>query len=406
MRLSLDVRCQISDVIISNPATTPRIMKDLVLIGGGHSHAIALREFAKTPLPGIRITLISDVLQTPYSGMLPGYLAGFYTFEEAHIDLRPLANLAEAEFYCDRAIALDLHQNQVLCANHPPVPFDVLSIDIGSTPATLDVPGAATYAIPAKPVPQLLESWQQFREEVLQSPQQSRRLATVGGGAGGVELTLSIQAHLNKILAPKYRKNIEYHLFHRSSHILSSHSPYAARTLTRLMQKRGVYLHLNQTVTGLEKQSSERLKLDCQSGLTIECDQVFWVTQAAAPPWISASGLSTDNRGFIQVNDYLQSVSHSNIFASGDIATLLNNPRPKAGVFAVRQGKPLFENLCRSLQDKPLISYHPQQQFLTLIGTGTGKAVASRGKFGLGPLRLIWSWKDWIDRRFMNQFNP
>ncbi|MCT7954296.1 FAD-dependent oxidoreductase [Laspinema palackyanum] len=381
-------------------------MKHLVLIGGGHSHAIALREFAKTPLPEIRITLISDVLQTPYSGMLPGYLAGFYTFEEAHIDLRPLAHLAQAEFYCDRAIGLDLHQNQVLCANRPPIPFDVLSIDIGSTPATLNVPGAATYAIPAKPVPKLLESWNQFREQVLQSPQQIRNLAIVGGGAGGVELTLSIQAHLNKILEQKYHKNIEYHLFHRSSHILSSHSRYAASTLTQIMQHRGIHLHLNQTVTRLEKQASERLKLDCESGLTLDCDQVFWVTQATAPDWISGSGLSTDNRGFIQVNDHLQSISHSSIFASGDIATLLNNPRPKAGVFAVRQGKPLFENLCRSLENKPLISYHPQQQFLTLIGTGTGKAVASRGKFGLGPLRLIWTWKDWIDRRFMEQFNP
>ncbi|MBO0349960.1 FAD-dependent oxidoreductase [Phormidium pseudopriestleyi FRX01] len=380
-------------------------MKDLVLIGGGHSHAIALREFAMNPLPGIRITLISDVLQTPYSGMLPGYLAGFYTFEEAHIDLRPLANLAQAEFYCDRAIGLDLQQNQVFCANHPPIRFDILSIDIGSTPATLNVPGAATYAIPAKPVPQLLASWHKFQEKVLQSPQQSRSLATVGGGAGGVELTLSIQAHLNKLLAPKYRKNIEYHLFHRSSHILSSHSRYAARTLSQIMERRGIYLHLNQSVTRLEKQPSERLKLDCESGLTIECDEVFWVTQAAAPDWISGSGLSTDNRGFIQVNDHLQSISHSNIFASGDIATLLNNPRPKAGVFAVRQGKPLFENLCLILQEKPLISYHPQQQFLTLIGTGNGKAVASRGRFGLGPLRLIWTWKDWIDRRFMDQFN-
>ncbi|MCT7987085.1 FAD-dependent oxidoreductase [Laspinema olomoucense] len=381
-------------------------MKDLVLIGGGHSHAIALREFAKSPLLGIRITLISDVLQTPYSGMLPGYLAGFYTFDEAHIDLRPLANLAHAEFYCDRAIALDLQQNQVLCANRPPIPFDVLSIDIGSTPATLNVPGAATYAIPAKPVPKLLESWQQFREEVMQSPEKSRSLATVGGGAGGVELTLSIQAHLNKILAPQYRQNIEYHLFHSSSHILSSHSQYAARTLTKIMQNRGIHLHLNQTVTQLKKQTSERLELKCESGLTLECDRVFWVTQAAAPDWLSASGLSTDNQGFIQVNHHLQSVSHPNIFASGDIATLLNNPRPKAGVFAVRQGKPLFENLCRRLQDKPLISYHPQQQFLTLIGTGTGKAVASRGRFGIGPFRLLWTCKDWIDRRFMEAIAP
>ncbi len=382
----------------------PRI-KDLVLIGGGHSHAIALRQFGLNPLPGIRLTLISDVLHTPYSGMLPGYIAGFYTFDQAHIDLRPLANFAQAQFYYDCAIGLDLQHNQVLCANHPPVPFDILSIDIGSTPATLDVPGAATYAIPAKPVPQLLKSWHQFLEEVSRSPQKFRRLATVGGGAGGVELTLSMQAHLNKILEPKFRSNIEYHLFHRNSRILSDQSRYAAQTLTQLMQHRGIKLHLKQTVKRLEYQPSELLKLECEAGLTVECDRVFWVTQAAAPDWISASGLSTDNRGFIQVNQELQSISHSNIFAAGDIATMIDNPRPKAGVFAVRQGQPLFDNLCRSLQDKPLKSYHPQPQFLTLIGTGTGKAIASRGKFGLGPFRLLWTWKDWIDRRFMDQFN-
>ncbi|HEY9604052.1 MAG TPA: bifunctional NADH dehydrogenase FAD-containing subunit/selenide, water dikinase SelD, partial [Allocoleopsis sp.] len=130
----------------------PPIVKDLVLIGGGHTHAIALRMFGMKPLPGVRITLITDTSHTPYSGMLPGHVAGFYNFDECHIDLRRLAGFAQAQLYLDTAVGLDLEHRKVFCANHPPVAFDYLSIDIGSTPAKNSVPGATEYAIPAKPV--------------------------------------------------------------------------------------------------------------------------------------------------------------------------------------------------------------------------------------------------------------
>ena len=122
---------------------TSPIVKDLVLIGGGHSHAIVLKMFGMKPLPGVRLTLITDTSHTPYSGMLPGHVAGFYDYDESHIDLRRLAQFAQAQFYLDRAIGLDLENNKVICANHPDVAFDLLSIDIGSTPATISIPGAA-----------------------------------------------------------------------------------------------------------------------------------------------------------------------------------------------------------------------------------------------------------------------
>ncbi|MEO0970034.1 MAG: hypothetical protein AAFX80_17305, partial [Cyanobacteria bacterium J06639_18] len=142
------------------------IIKDLVLIGGGHSHVIAMRMFAMNKLPGVRLTLITESSYTPYSGMLPGYIAGFYSYDECHIDLRPLAEFAGAQLYVDRVIGLDVKNQQVLCANRPSVSFDVLSIDIGSTPATISVPGATEYAIPAKPVPRLLEHWWKMCREL------------------------------------------------------------------------------------------------------------------------------------------------------------------------------------------------------------------------------------------------
>lgn len=128
------------------------------------------------------------------------------------------------------------------------------------------------------------------------------------------------------------------------------------------------------------------------------------MTQARAATWLKDAGLATDDQGFILVNDYLQSVSHPDIFAAGDIATMLNHPRPKAGVFAVRQGKPLAENLGRKANQQPLKPYRPQKEFLILISTGDQQAIASRGCFRLGPHPLIWQWKDHIDRQFMNNF--
>ena len=145
-------------------------------------------------------------------------------------------------------------------------------------------------------------------------------------------------------------------------------------------------------------------QISCESGLKLKCDRIFWVTQASAANWIRESGLATDSNGFMQVNDCLQSVSHPNVFGAGDIAAMVNYPRPKAGVFAVRQGKPLFENLQQFLLAKPLKPFAPQSQYLALIGTGNKSAIASRGNF-MWESPLLWYWKDWIDRQFMQKFS-
>ena len=389
--------------------------QDLVLIGGGHSHAIVLKMFGIKPLPGVRLTLISDVEHAPYSGMLPGHVAGFYDYDECHIDLRSLAEFAWCQILVDRAIAIDFSKNLVICQTRPPVNFDLLSIDIGSTPATFSVPGAAEYAIAAKPVPEFLASWNQLISARQNHPEKPLHIAIVGGGAGGVELALNMQSCLAKKEGIKpEEKRLEINLFHSGAELISGHNQRVRRRLQEIMIGRGIKLHLMEKVSAIEKPETIDIEdrqecpmpiyqISCESGLKLKCEIIFWVTQASAANWIRESGLATDSNGFMQVNDCLQSVSHPNVFAAGDIAAMVNYPRPKAGVFAVRQGKPLFENLQQFLLEKPLKPFAPQKQYLGLIGTGNKRAIASRGNF-MWESPLLWYWKDWIDRQFMQKF--
>jgi pyridine nucleotide-disulfide oxidoreductase family protein len=388
---------------------------NLVLIGGGHSHAIALRLFALNPIPGVRLTLITDVAKTPYSGMLPGHVAGFYTYEETHIDLLKLANFASAELILAKAIGLDLENNLVICSeqsscdrNKLRVEFDYLSIDIGSTPATNSIIGDSKYVIPAKPVAQFLEAWEQTIDLVgarqclapTQQPEIPISIAIVGGGVGGVELALNMHSRLNREqgIGDRGQGNLSIHLFHRSDRLSPNYSDRVSEQLERILKQRGIKIHLQEIVSEV---SADRII--CESGLEVKVDRIFWVTQASAPNWIKESGLTTDEKGFILVNNYLQSVSHPHIFATGDIATMKNYSRPKAGVFAVRQGKPLFINWQRIITNQPLQAYIPQKRYLSLIGTGDRSAIATWGNLR-GRSRLFWYWKDYIDRQFINLF--
>jgi pyridine nucleotide-disulfide oxidoreductase family protein len=368
----------------------------LVLIGGGHAHAIALKQWGLNPLPELDLTLISDVEQTPYSGMLPGHVAGFYSYDETHIDLRGLAQFSGAEFISDRAIGIDLESNQVICASGQ-FKFDYLSLDIGSIPQSLAVPGAKEYAVPAKPVPDFLDAWYKLKQLAASNPEQPLSIAIVGGGAGGVELALNMHTCLKGIL--KGRNTPEIRLIHRGRQLLSGHNDWVSNQLTKIIRQRGIKLYLQQDVREVFAD-----RLICSSGLEIKASHIFWVTQATAPSWLQESELKTDDQGFILVADTLQSISHPHIFAAGDIATMINYQRPKAGVFAVRQGQPLFNNWQNMLTQQPLQDYIPQDKYLALIGTGDYKAIASWGSFGWRAA-FFWWLKDYIDRKFMNRFS-
>ena len=138
-------------------------------------------------------------------------------------------------------------------------------------------------------------------------------------------------------------------------------------------------------------------------GEEVAADAVIWATGAAAPAWLSATGLALDARGFIAVWRTLQSISHPEVFAAGDCATLVDGPNPKSGVFAVRQGPVLAANLRRALAGQALAPFSSSSLALALLNCGDGHAVASWGVIALEG-RWAWRWKDWIDRRFMAQY--
>ncbi|MEM1369687.1 MAG: selenide, water dikinase SelD [Cyanobacteria bacterium P01_H01_bin.15] len=376
------------------------LAQDLVLVGGGHSHAIALKKWGMNPLPGVRVTLVSDVSYAPYSGMLPGHVAGFYSYEETHIDLRRLARFAGADFVRTKAIGLNPQTRELYCEGRPAITYDFLSLDIGSTPQRLTVPGAGKWAIPAKPVPLFLEAWSEILAEVRANPHTLRSLVIVGGGAGGVELALNVQTRLDKLYAELQieAQPWKIQIVHSGERLLPGHNARTSLRLTHVCQQRGIKLLLSERVSEVRADS-----VVCQSGAEIPADAVFWVTQASPALWVSESGLQTDERGFVLVDDTLRSVSHPRVFAAGDIATMQNHRRPKAGVFAVRQGPPLFENWVRSLQNRDLQPFQPQQRYLSLIGTGTERAIASWGPVAW-EAGWLWRWKDQIDRKFMTQF--
>lgn len=374
------------------------VFRDLVLVGGGHSHVIVLKRFGMDPMPGVRVTVIARDLETPYSGMLPGLLAGHYKFDDVHIDLGRLCKFAGARLYHDEAVGLDLTQGQVLCQKRPPVPYDVVSFDIGVTPRQ-SVAGSAEHAVPVKPIGNLVNRWNQLLDRV-RSQVGVTRIGVVGTGAAGVELTLAIQHALaQRVRDPVSGQSFEFHLFGSTKTLLPTHNSRIQTKFQRVFAERGVQVHLGSRVVSVERDGL-RTENGCRHGL----DEIIWATEAEAPAWLQDTTLDVDARGFIRVDDTLQSVSHEAVFAAGDVASMVNHPREKAGVFAVRQGPPLANNLRRALSGRTLRPFQPQSLFLSLISTGDQYAVASRGRWAFEG-SWVWRWKDWIDRRFMKQFN-
>jgi selenide,water dikinase len=366
----------------------------ILLIGGGHSHLEVLRRFAHRPDPAIELTLVSPNALTSYSGMLPGLVAGHYTVAESHIDLPALAHWAQARFVCDRVVELDLYTRMVRLAEGSVEPFDLVSIDVGSAPDT-SAPGAREHAIAVRPIDRFLAAWVTLQAEAAAG--HVRTIVVVGGGAGGVEMLLAMQYRLAQALggdAPRFA------LLTDQSHLLPQHSPAVRKYLGKLLVARDVVLHTASAAVAVEIGA-----VVTGGGRRIAADRVIWATSAAAPPWLAASSLACDERGFVRVNRFLQSVSDPFVFAAGDCATQDGNPRPKSGVFAVREGPPLAANLRRIARHEPLVAFTPQRRALSLIATGAQHAVASWGPIEADG-EWIWRWKDRIDRRFCARYRP
>ena len=380
---------------------TQPIARDIVLIGGGHSHVVVLKRFGMQPEPGVRLTVICTDVHTPYSGMLPGYVSGHYSYDGVHIDLARLAVFAGARLYRDEVVGIDRVAQKVLCRNRPPVAYDRLSVNIGSTPRLSGVVGANEFATPVKPITRFNQRWLALLARVQQHTQGQLRIAVVGAGAGGVELLLSMQYRLRQELQSRGRDPglLQFHLLSAAASIMPTHNTRVRQKFVSVLAERGVQVHQNAEVTRVESGM-----LICASGLEVAADEIMWVTQAGGAPWLQGTGLALNEGGFVLVNDQLQTLTDPNVFAAGDIAAMQNYPLEKAGVFAVRMGQPLADNLRLSVQGRALQAYRPQSSWLALISTGNRYAVASRGALGFWG-EWVWRWKDHIDRNFMRKFS-
>jgi selenide, water dikinase len=386
-------------------AETSPTLRDIVLIGGGHSHVGVLRRFGMRPQPGVRLTLICTDVHTPYSGMLPGYIAGHYSYDQVHIDLSRLCVATGARLIVGQAVGLDRGQRLVRLHGRPALRYDWVSVNVGSTPATMAVAGAAEHAVPVKPIAQFNQRWQALLARAADPATSCLTVAVVGAGAGGVELALALQHRIVGLWQSQARAaRLVLHVVSASATVLPTHAPSVQRHFAQLLAQRGVQVHLSAPVTELHPGGL------MAGGQMLQADTVLWVTQASGPAWLQDTGLALDAQGCIKVNDHLQSVSDERVFAAGDVASLPGHALEKAGVFAVRMGRPLADNLRAAVRGQPLQTWRPQRRWLALIGTGDARAVASRGafRFGLGKHtgRWMWAYKDWIDQRFMQRFSP
>ncbi|HAA44606.1 MAG: pyridine nucleotide-disulfide oxidoreductase family protein [Halomonas sp. 54_146] len=393
-------------------------MKKLVLIGAGHAHAFVLEAFAKRPDPTIAITVVSDSALAAYSGSVPAWLAGECTLRETQIDVAALAQRAGARLITSPAVALDTSTRQVTLANGEVIPFDVASFNVGSTlmlpeqtlpeqPFSETYDEQRPYLLAMRPLSSLHHRWQALRENVEQLPQGSRqRVVSIGGGAAGCETLMSVLAQLRQ-----QRPDISWQgaLVSASTTLL----PGAGR-LPRWLTKRALHRAGITVLHGVRGQALIAGGVRTSEGELINADIVLWATGAVGHPWLADTQLPLDKHGFIRVGKSLDVVGQPGLFAAGDCAAfnpplhaspLHSSSLPKAGVYAVRMGPLLADNLRAACHREPLATWQPPKRVLALIGTGDGHAIASRGQVGFSG-RWVWEWKKRIDARFIARFNP
>lgn len=367
------------------------VTSDLVLVGGGHAHVQVLKAFAMRPLAGVRVTIVVDTPIAVYSGMVPGYVAGQYEQGALEIDVLPLARMAGARVIIARATGVNAEREIVRLEGRPPLPYDVLSLDIGSSVAGLDVPGVVEHSIPTRPIGRFVRRVSEWEGSEAASPQ----VLVVGAGAGGVELAFALN---RRLCGDGARGRVT--LLEAGERILSTYPAALAKRVAQAAQARNIDVRTGATVTKLDADAAH------VSGTQLPFDVMAWVAGAAPHRDFDSSSLPTDDVGFLLTRSTLQLRGLDNVFAVGDCATLADHRWvPKAGVYAVRQGPVLVDNLRRMLDGLGgrLREYKPQTDFLTLLNLGDGTAIGAkwgRSFEGAWVMRL----KDRIDRRFMTKF--
>jgi len=368
-------------------AGAPPVRGEIVLIGGGHAHVAVLYMLAMKPEPGVRLTLVARDAFTPYSGMIPGYIAGHYSHADCHIDLGPLCRLAGARLIHAPATGIDPEARRVFVEGRPAMRYDWLSIDTGSTTAIAHIEGAAEHGLPVKPLDKFLARLDAAGSAL----PKAAPITVVGGGAGGVELAMAIAWRLREA-------RLRVTLATDAAGVLPTHAPGVQRRMEALLTRSGVSLRAGARLAAVEPGAAVFV-----DGTRLESAITVLATGAAPAPWLAETGLAVDEAGFVAVGEALASTSHPNVFAAGDVAAFQPRPLPKAGVYAVRQGPILAANLRRVAKGEALKPYRAQSRFLSLLSGGRKTAVASYGAFAASG-DWIWRWKDRIDRRWMARY--
>ena len=367
-------------------------MKRLLLLGGGHSHVEVLRRFGVRNVDSAEVTVVSPARLTPYTGMLPGLLAGHYQDRDCRIDVEALARRAGARFVRGYAQRVDAAGRRVVLTDGSALAYDVVSIDVGSVPVSAGIPGVVENALGVKPFEAFLPAWDRLVRRAESGG--IRRIAVVGGGAGGVEVVLAAQYRLRGLS----RKAVQFALVTDASRLVPTHNAAVGSALHRILSRRGIDLHFQQRIACVTPDA-----VIAANGERIPADTVIWATGAAPPPLLHAMPVALDVAGFIATAPSLQSISHPELFAAGDCASIRGLHYPKSGVYAVRQGPVLAANLRRALRRQPLAAFRPQRRALALISAGERYAVAA-----YGPLKLegawVWRWKDHIVRSFIARY--
>ncbi|MEM9353063.1 MAG: selenide, water dikinase SelD [Planctomycetota bacterium] len=369
--------------------------KTVVLLGVGHTNAHVLRMWRMHRPAGTRLMCVSNFRTATYSGMLPGTLAGLLPRRAMEIDLVRLCKSAGATLICNDVVGCDPARQELLFEDRPALPFDVLSVGIGSEPDMSFVRDGAAGVVPIKPMQTFLDRLAvAARVAVRRAAGRPLRVAVLGGGAAGVEITFCLPGWF---AAEHPGVEIEQTLIDGSG-IGRGLSDAAQGKVLAELERRGVRLEVGRRVAAVEPGAAV-----FEDGVRVEFDLLVLGTSARAPTLLGRLGLPTDERGFLLTDDTLRSTSGEPAFAVGDSGSIQWGDVPKAGVYAVRQGPVLWENVRRLLKGRQLERYRPQRGFLKLLNTGDGRAIADyRGRSAHAG--WCWRWKQHVDGKFMRMY--
>lgn len=366
-------------------------MKRLLLAGGGHAHVQVLKSFAETPLAGVALTLVTPFRRQMYSGMVPGLVAGHYAATQCTIPLAPLAAAAGAELIESQVVALDAPRRVATLADGRALDYALLSLDTGPVMQRDAIPGAREHALFVRPIEHFVELFDRLLGLAAQRP---IRAVVVGAGAAGVELALALAWRLTQ--AP-CRAGSTVDLVSGDVEPLAGFAAGVRRRALAALQARQVAVRASACVAV----GAGHVQL--ADGSRLPCDAPLLAVGATAPPWLADSGLALDGQGFVATGPALQSRSHPEVFAAGDVSTRTDAPHPKSGVYAVRAGPPLAANLRAALAGVALVRYRPQRRALYLLSLGEQRAIAAWGPL-VAEGAWVWRWKDRIDRAFIARY--